>query len=154
MWCTGLAAPRHVGSSRTRTRTCVPCIGRRILNHCATREVPIIIFLNKFIYLFLAALGLCCCTRAFSSCGEWGLLFVAVRVLLLLQSMGSRSAGSSVVVVHGFSCSAACGIFLDQGLNPCPPALAGGFLTAAPPGKSRKVIFKSHSLLKHYDCPQ
>ena len=36
---TGLVAPRHVGSSRTRARTCVPCIGRRILNHCATREV-------------------------------------------------------------------------------------------------------------------
>ena len=38
MWCTGLFAPRHVGSSRTRARTHVPCIGRRILNHCATRE--------------------------------------------------------------------------------------------------------------------
>ena len=43
-------------------------------------------FLNKFIYfiflfLFLAVLGLCCCTRAFSSCGEWGLLFVVVRGL-------------------------------------------------------------------------
>ena len=25
---------------QTRDRTCVPCIGRRILNHCATREVP------------------------------------------------------------------------------------------------------------------
>ena len=34
----GLVAPRHVGSSRTRARTCVPCIGRRILNHCTTRE--------------------------------------------------------------------------------------------------------------------
>ena len=28
-----------MGSSRTRAQTCVPCIGRRILNHCATREV-------------------------------------------------------------------------------------------------------------------
>ena len=37
----GLVAPRHVGSSRTRARTRVPCIGRRILNHCATREVPV-----------------------------------------------------------------------------------------------------------------
>ena len=43
-------------------------------------------FKNKFIYfiyLFLAALGLCCCTQAFSSCGEQGLLFVAVRGLLI-----------------------------------------------------------------------
>ena len=30
---------------------------------------------NLFIYLFLAALGLRCCARAFSSCGEQGLLF-------------------------------------------------------------------------------
>ena len=42
----GLVAPRHVGSSRTRARTSVPCIGRRILIHCATREVPIHYFLN------------------------------------------------------------------------------------------------------------
>ena len=40
LWHTGLVAPRHVGSSRTRARTRVPCIGRRILNHCTTREAP------------------------------------------------------------------------------------------------------------------
>ena len=34
----GLVAPRHVGSSQTRAWTHVPCIGRQILNHCATRE--------------------------------------------------------------------------------------------------------------------
>ena len=38
MWHTGLVAPRHVGSSRTRARTRVPCIGRQMLNHCATGE--------------------------------------------------------------------------------------------------------------------
>ena len=37
----------------------------------------------KFIYLFLAVLGLRCCARAFSSCGERGLLFVAMRRLLI-----------------------------------------------------------------------
>ena len=40
LWLTGLVAPRHVGSSQTRARTLVPCIGRQILNHCATREAP------------------------------------------------------------------------------------------------------------------
>ena len=40
LWLTGLAAPRHVGSSQTGARTRVPCIGRRIPNHCATREAP------------------------------------------------------------------------------------------------------------------
>ena len=38
---------------------------------------------------------------------------------LLLRSTGSRRAGS-VVVAHGPSCSAACGILPDQGTNPCP----------------------------------
>ena len=37
---------------------------------------------------------------------------------LLLRSTGSRRAGS-VVVAYGPSCSAACGIFPDQGSNPC-----------------------------------
>ena len=44
LWCMGLVAPRHVGSSQTRDQTHVPCIGRQILNHCATREVPPILF--------------------------------------------------------------------------------------------------------------
>ena len=38
LWHTSLVAPQHVGSSRTRARTHVPCIGRWILNHCTTRE--------------------------------------------------------------------------------------------------------------------
>ena len=43
----------------------------------------------------------------------------SLQWLLLLRSIGSRCVGS-VVVVHGFSCSVACEIFLDQGSNPCP----------------------------------
>ena len=35
---TGLFTPWHVGSSRTRDRTSVPCIGRWVLNHGTTRE--------------------------------------------------------------------------------------------------------------------
>ena len=38
---------------------------------------------------------------------------------LPLRSTGSRRAGS-VGVAHGPSRSAACGIFLDRGTNPCP----------------------------------
>ena len=49
-------------------------------------------FINLFIYLFLAVLGLCCCVRAFSSCGEWGLLFVVVHGLLIVVA--------SLVVEH------------------------------------------------------
>ena len=50
-------------------------------------------FINLFIYLFLAALGLCCCAWAFSSCGEQGLLFFAGRGLLI--------AVASLVAEHG-----------------------------------------------------
>ena len=46
MWHMGLVAPQHVGSSRARAQTGVPSIGRWILNHCATREVPYSIFLK------------------------------------------------------------------------------------------------------------
>ena len=38
---------------------------------------------------------------------------------LLLRSRGSRRAGP-VTVAHRPSCSVACGIFPDQGSNPCP----------------------------------
>ena len=38
---------------------------------------------------------------------------------LLLRGTVSKRAGS-VVVAHGTSCSEACGIFPDQGSNPCP----------------------------------
>ena len=40
LWCTGFVAPQHVESSQSRDRTCVPCVGRRILIHYATKKVP------------------------------------------------------------------------------------------------------------------
>ena len=54
----------------------------------------------KKLYLFMAVLGLHCSTQAFSSCGEWWLLFVAVCGLLnavasFLQSTGSRNTSFS-----------------------------------------------------------
>ena len=36
----GVVALQHVGSSQTRDRTPVPHIGRQILNHWTTREIP------------------------------------------------------------------------------------------------------------------
>ena len=47
MWRTGLVAPRHVGSSRTRAPTRVPCNGRQILIHCATREAPFSFYVDS-----------------------------------------------------------------------------------------------------------
>ena len=47
-------------------------------------------FFFKF-YLFLAALGLHSCVRAFSSCGEQGLLFIAVhRLLIVVASLAEE----------------------------------------------------------------
>ena len=56
-------------------------------------EINCLLFFFNFIYLFLAVLGLRCCARALSSCGERGLLFVAVRGLLI--------AVASLVAEHG-----------------------------------------------------
>ena len=50
-------------------------------------------FFLIYVFIFLAALGLHCCTRAFSSCGERGLLFVVVHGLL--------TAVASLVAEHG-----------------------------------------------------
>ena len=59
------------------------------------------------------------CARAFSSCGEWGLLLVAVSGHLLATA--SLVAGHRLsTVMHGLTCSMALGIFLDQESNPCP----------------------------------
>ena len=50
----GLVAPWHVGSSRTRAQTHVACIGRWILNHCATSHVSMpVLFKNFFIEIQL-----------------------------------------------------------------------------------------------------
>ena len=40
LWCPGLAALQHMGSSRTRDRTCVSHTGRWILYQLAIREAP------------------------------------------------------------------------------------------------------------------
>ena len=45
-----------------------------------------------FIYLFMAVLGLHFCARAFSSCGKWGPLFIAVH--------GPLTIAASLVVEH------------------------------------------------------
>ena len=55
-------------------------------NSSSSRSLFFFFLLILFIYLFLAVLGLCCCARAFSSCSERGLLFVAVSGLLIVEA--------------------------------------------------------------------
>ena len=84
---------------------------------------PFIFIIYLFIYLwlcwvFVSVRGL---SLVVASGGHASLRCVGLSLSrsLLLWSTGSRCAGS-VVVVHGPSCSAACGIFPDQGSNSCP----------------------------------
>ena len=67
--------------------------------------------INGFIYLFIAALSLRCCTRAFSSCDERWLLFVV--------EPGARALGAraSVVVARGLSNCGSQG--LERRLSSC-----------------------------------
>ena len=67
----------------------------------------------------MAVLGLRCSEQAFhhsgfSCCRAWA---VGTRTSVVV-ARGLQNAGS-VVVAHRLSCSVACGIFPDQGSNPC-----------------------------------
>ena len=87
------------------------------------------IFSTSFFFKFIFYLFLWLCWVFIS---VWGLSLVvasgghsssrcedlSLSQPLLLRSTGSRRAGS-VVVAHGPSCCTACGIFPDQGSNPC-----------------------------------
>ena len=94
----------------------------------------------------MAVLGLRFCARAFSSSGRWGPLFIAVRGPLTiaaslvaehrLQTCRLSNCGSQAQLLRGMW------DLPGPGLEPVPPALAGGFLTTAPPGKPRKAIFE------------
>ena len=87
----------------------------------------------------MTVLGLRFCARAFSSCGEWGPLFTAVRGPVTiaaslvaeqrLQTLRLSSCGSRAQLLRGMWDPP------RPGLEPVSPALAGRFSTTAPPGK-------------------
>ena len=105
-------------------------------------------FKKKIIYLFLAALGLCCC-KGFSlvavSGGHSGFIVgcagFSPQWLLSMWSTGPRAQAQqlwpvgSVLVVNWLGCSAVLGDLPDPGREPVSPALAGGFFSTEPPGK-------------------
>ena len=69
---------------------------------------------------------------------------------LLLRNTGSRRAGS-VIVAHGPSCSAACGIFPDQGSNPCLLHWQAGSQPLHHQGSPRKNIeLHNRAVLCHW----
>ena len=99
-------------------------------------------------------LGLRFCARVFSSCGERGLLFIAVHRPLTvvaspvaehrLQTRRLSICGSRSQMLHGMW------DLPRQGLKPVSPALAGRFLTTAPPGKTCLITFKMFILIRNY----
>ena len=148
--CGCLASSQHGGRvprasvSRELDRNWIPFYGLALeVTQChfcySHRPSPVFFFfffkdflIYLFIYLFLAVLGLRfvrglspvaasgghsssqCGDRPSSRCAG-----LSPSRPLPLRGTGSRRAGS-VVVAHGPSRSAACGIFPDQGSNPCP----------------------------------
>ena len=92
----------------------------------------------------MAVLGLRFCARAFSSCGKWGLLFIAVhrpltvRASLVaehrLQMRTLSSCGSRAQPLRGMWDPP------RPGPEPASPALAGRLSTTAPPGKPCALI--------------
>ena len=115
---------------------------------------PNSVFLSQFsclfvcfkINLFMAVLGLRFCARAFSSCGEWGPLFIAVRGPLTIAA--SLVAGHRLQTRRLSSCGSRAQLLRGMwdlprpGLEPVSPELAGRFSTTAPPGKLSFHVLK------------
>ena len=114
-------------------------------SHSQLRIMLPFFFLKYYLFiLFLVVLSVHCCLGFFSSCRPVGATVQlwytgsSLQWLLLLQITSSRAcwlqqlqhmdsvivtprlqSTGTKVVTHGFSCSVACGIFLDQGSNLC-----------------------------------
>ena len=63
-----------------------------------------------FIYLFMAVLGLRFCARAFSSCGKWGPLFIAMR--------GPLTITASLVAEHRLQTRRSASFLLGKLIHP------------------------------------
>ena len=117
----------------------------------------------------MAVLGLRFCVWASTSCGERGLLFIAACGLLivvasLVEEHGLQAHGLQQCGMQAQQCGSwalecrlsSCGAWAQllrgmwdlprPGLEPVSPALAGGFLITAPPGKSLASHFHTNTL--------
>ena len=102
-----------------------------------------------FVQLRRAGATLCCGARA-SHCGGFsacGALALGTRASVVV-ARGLSSCGWRALECRFGSCGAWAQLLRGMwdlpvpGLEPVSPALAGGFLTTAPPGKSRDVLLK------------
>ena len=103
----------------------------------------------------MAVLGLHFCARAFSSCGERGPLFIAMRgpltiaaslvAELRLQTRRLSSRGSRAQLLRGMW------DLPRPGLEPVSPALAGRFSTTAPPRKTKSMFLIKDGIMLLWD---
>ena len=93
---TGSAALQHGESSQTRDQTCVPYIGRQILNQWPTREVPILSILEQKVTATCSAL-----ISGWVSVGHELSLAVVCRLLAAVTSAVAEHALCTQVSVVG-----------------------------------------------------
>ena len=93
----------------------------------------------SFYYLVLAVLGFHCCVQTFCRCSEQGLLSLWCVLLVKVASLvvehrrwarGLSSGGTQSSLLRRMW------VLPGPGIEPVFPALAGGFLSTTPPGKS------------------
>ena len=92
----------------------------------------------------MAVLGLCLCARAFSSCGERGPLFIAVRGPLIIAAslVAEHKLQTRRLSYCGSRAQSLRGMWdlPRPGLEPVSPALAGRLPTTAPPWKPLQIF--------------
>ena len=71
----------------------VSCLFTLLMTYFEAQTYFFFFFKMHWFILSTAALGLFCSAKAFSSCGEWELLFVV--------ALGLLTAGASLVAEHG-----------------------------------------------------
>ena len=84
------------------------------------KKIILLIYLRlHWVFIAVCGLSLLVASRRYSVVVVHGRLTVAASLAL--------GHSGSVVVAHGLSCPAACGIFPDQGSNSCPLHWQVGF---------------------------
>ena len=121
--------------------------------------IYLLIFYFWLCWVFVAACGLSLVAASGGNSSLWCTGF-SLSWLLLLRSMSSRSvgfssSGSGALERRLSSCGARALLLRSTwdlprpGLEPVFPALAGGFLTTAPPGKS-SILFQRVEQAEQY----
>ena len=92
------------------------------------------LFICLFLNFIFDVLGLCCCTKAFWSCGEWELVS---NCGMRDSHWGVFSCCRALALELGLSsCSTQASLLPGPGMEAMSPALAGRFLTTGPSEKS------------------